>query len=237
MPQPASEARDEDGEKSESATRGRDDGVSHDEGHLPLEQTRHFSIGCRPRRARWQCAGGGLTARRPANAADSVSPPHSRGTRMRRSDAPVGGAAAHMRNAIAVMNTKGGVGKSTLVRALAETLSAERGKTVLVIDSDAQASVSSMLMTIASLHKLQTDGLTLVDYLVAAVLSNANPEWPRFVVGNVSDVDEARSVYLIASDMQLTLLEREVSKENLHARLREAIAQLLTAARKCSTSC
>ena len=137
-----------------------------------------------------------------------------------------------MRNAIAVMNTKGGVGKSTLVRAMAETLAAERGKTVLVIDSDAQASVASMLMTIASLHKLQTDGLTLVDYLVAAVLSNANPEWPRFVVGNVSDVDEARSVYLVASDMQLTLLEREVSKENLHGRLREAIAQLLTAARK-----
>ena len=137
-----------------------------------------------------------------------------------------------MRNAIAVMNTKGGVGKSTLVLALAETLAAERGKTVLVIDSDAQASVSSMLMTVASLHKLQTDGLTLVDYLIAVVLSNASPDWPRFVVGNVSDVDEARSVYLIPSDMQLTLLEREVSKENLHARLRSAIAQLLAAARK-----
>ena len=92
-----------------------------------------------------------------------------------------------MRNAIAVMNTKGGVGKSTLVLALAETLAAERGKTVLVIDSDAQASVSSMLMTVASLHKLQTDGLTLVDYLIAVVLSNASPDWPRFVVGNVSE--------------------------------------------------
>jgi chromosome partitioning protein len=32
--------------------------------------------------------------------------------------------------------------------------------------------------------------------------------------------------------MQLTLLEREVSKENLHARLRGAIADLLAAARK-----
>lgn len=136
-----------------------------------------------------------------------------------------------MRNAIAVMNTKGGVGKSTLVLALAETLAAERGKTVLVVDSDAQASVSSMLMSVASLHKLQTDGLTLVDYLAAAVLRKESPEWPRYVVGNVSDVDEARSVYIIPSDMQLTLLEREVSKENLHARLREAIAHLLSAAR------
>ena len=48
-----------------------------------------------------------------------------------------------MRNALAVMNTKGGVGKSTLVLAMAETLSAKFRKNVLIIDSDAQASVSA----------------------------------------------------------------------------------------------
>src|SRR5262249_43402343 len=41
-----------------------------------------------------------------------------------------------MRNTIAVMNTKGGVGKSTIVLALAETLSAYHAKNVLIIDSD-----------------------------------------------------------------------------------------------------
>jgi chromosome partitioning protein len=137
-----------------------------------------------------------------------------------------------MLNAVAVMNTKGGVGKSTLVLALAETLSAFHRKNVLVIDGDAQSSVSSMLMTVANLHKLQSQGLTMVDFLVASVLNNEPTEWTRFVVRNVSDVDEARTVYLLPSDMQLTLFEREVSKQNLHGRMRVAIARLLAESRK-----
>jgi len=132
-----------------------------------------------------------------------------------------------MRNTVAIMNTKGGVGKSTLVLALAETLSAKFGKNVLIIDSDSQASVSAMLLSSANLHRLQSDGLTIVDLLVASVLNNVAVDWPRFVVGGVSDVDEARTVYLIPSDMQLTLFEREVSKESLHARLRASINALL----------
>lgn len=132
-----------------------------------------------------------------------------------------------MRNTIAVMNTKGGVGKSTIVLALAETLAAYHGKNVLVIDSDSQASVSTMLMTPASLHQLQNSGLTLVDYLVTAVLNNTSVDWSQFVVRGVSDVDDARSVFLFPSDMQLTLFEREVSRESLHARLRASIRRLL----------
>lgn len=136
-----------------------------------------------------------------------------------------------MRNTIAVMNTKGGVGKSTIVLAIAETLAAFHGKNVLVIDSDAQASVSSMLMSTSSLRKLQGDGRTLVDYLVSAVLRDTPIEWTDFVVGGVSDIDDAKSVYLMPSDMQLTLFEREVSKEALHGRLRASIGALLSRAR------
>ena len=128
---------------------------------------------------------------------------------------------------VAVMNTKGGVGKSTLVLALAETLSAFHGKNVLVIDSDAQASVSSMLVPVQGLHKLQTENSTLVDYLVSSVLRGTETAWTDFVVRDVSDVEESRSIFLIPSDMQLTLFEREVSKESLHARLRQAIRRLL----------
>ncbi|MGE0767871.1 MAG: ParA family protein [Hyphomicrobiaceae bacterium] len=136
-----------------------------------------------------------------------------------------------MRNTIAVMNTKGGVGKSTIVLALAETLSAIHSKNVLVIDSDAQASVSAMLMATTSLRKLQADGRTVVDYLVSTVLRETQAEWTDFVVGGVSDIDDARTVYAMPSDMQLTLLEREVSKEALHARLRATIGGLMSRAR------
>ena len=116
-----------------------------------------------------------------------------------------------MKNAIAVMNTKGGVGKSTIVLGLAETLAAYEGKSVLVIDSDAQASISSMLMSTTQLYDLQSAGLTLVEYLITTVLHNQHEDVRRYLVANVSDVDDARTIALLPSDVQLTLFEREVS--------------------------
>jgi chromosome partitioning protein len=137
-----------------------------------------------------------------------------------------------IKNTFAVMNTKGGVGKSTLVLALAETLATEHGKNVLVIDSDAQSSVSSMLMTVSNLYQLQNNGLTLVDYLVTKVLQNSTSDLRKFVVRDVSDVDDVNSVFLIPSDMQLTLFEREVSRESRHGRLRVVIRELLDEVRE-----
>lgn len=132
-----------------------------------------------------------------------------------------------MRNSIAVMNTKGGVGKSTIVLALAETLSAFHGKNVLIIDSDAQASISAMLMTTSNLYKLQSQGGTIVQYLIGSVLNKEEADWTKYVVRDVSDVDDARSVFLIPSDMELTLLEREISKASLHSGLRLCISKLI----------
>lgn len=135
------------------------------------------------------------------------------------------------RSTIAVMNTKGGVGKSTLVLAVAETLTAVHGKSVLVIDSDSQASVSSMLMTSMRLHKLQSDAATIVDLLANSVLQRQPLDWPKYVVAGSSDIDDATGLYLIPSDMQLTLFEREVSRESLHGALRTTIHALLEGVR------
>jgi chromosome partitioning protein len=64
------------------------------------------------------------------------------------------------------------------------------------------------------------------------VLKGETVEWPKFIVRDVSDVEDARTVFLLPSDMQLTLFEREVSKESLHPRLRSVIAALLSEIRK-----
>jgi chromosome partitioning protein len=135
-----------------------------------------------------------------------------------------------MRNTITVMNAKGGVGKSTLVLALAETLSAFHSKRVLVVDSDAQASISHMLMPQQQLTAVQDEGQTIVDYLIGAVLKKSSPNWRHFVISGVSDVDDARTVDLLPSDTNLTLFEREVSKGEHEATLRRIVGACLNEA-------
>ncbi len=137
-----------------------------------------------------------------------------------------------MRNTITVMNAKGGVGKSTLVLALAETLSTFHGKKVLVVDADAQASISHMLLPERQLEALQEEGQTIVDYLIANVLKETPEDWRRYVIAGVSDVDDARSIDLLPSDTNLTLFEREVSKGEREAVLRRAIGAVLKEARQ-----
>ena len=140
-----------------------------------------------------------------------------------------------MGHSIAVMNTKGGVGKSTVVMALAETLSAFHRKTVLVIDSDSQTSVSAMLMATERWEEMERQGRTLVDYLVGAVLPEHGPtkaSWHEYIANGVSDVEEARSVHLLPCHMELTLFERKVSADRRERELRAAARALLSEAKR-----
>jgi chromosome partitioning protein len=136
-----------------------------------------------------------------------------------------------MRNSITVMNAKGGVGKSTLVLTLAETLATHHDKRVLVIDSDAHASISTMLMAPDWLRTIQGQGRTFVDYLIAVTLKATPADWRTFVVQDVSDVDDARSIDLLLGGGHLTLFEREVSKGSREADLRMAIRTFLAEVR------
>ena len=135
-----------------------------------------------------------------------------------------------MCHSITVMNAKGGVGKTTLVLALAETLSAHHDKKVLVIDSDAHASLSSMLLPGNWLATMQAQDRTFVDYLIASVLKGTPVDWRTFAVSGVSDVDDARSIELLLGGGHLTLFEREVSKGDREADLRQRIRAFLAEA-------
>src|SRR5262249_18452603 len=129
--------------------------------------------------------------------------------------------------AITVMNAKGGVGKSTLVLALAETLATHHRQRVLVIDSDAHASVSTMLMALERLAEVQREGRTVVDYFSAVVFKSAPAPIAHYVVSGVSDVDDARSIDILAGGGHLTLFEREVSGARLESELRRAVRAFL----------
>ena len=119
----------------------------------------------------------------------------------------------------------------TLVVALAETLANDHDKKILVVDSDAQASISHMLLPRDRLEAVQADRRTLVDFLIGAVLKQQPGNWQDFVVGGVSDVDDARSIDLLPSDTHLTLFEREVSKGEHERHLRATVGALLAEAR------
>lgn len=137
-----------------------------------------------------------------------------------------------MRNTITVMNAKGGVGKSTLVLGLAETLAAHHRCKILVIDSDAHASISNMLMSAPWLTKVQEYGRTVVDYFMAHVLNGSQAGWQLFVVSGVSDVDDARTIDLLPGGGHLTLFEREISRSGAEPALRLAVRSFLAQARQ-----
>jgi chromosome partitioning protein len=111
---------------------------------------------------------------------------------------------------IAIMNAKGGVGKSTLTMALAETLSAYHGKRVLLIDSDGQMSLSLMVLPVPRLTALQNQNRSISAFLASLLPNGEKRDWRTFVENNAGDVDDSQSVSVIAGDMDLTLVERDI---------------------------
>lgn len=131
---------------------------------------------------------------------------------------------------IAVMNAKGGVGKSTLTMAVAETLAELHGKSSLIIDADGQMSVSLMMAPGTELAERREANLTIVHYFIKRVLEGKEVDWPQFVCRDISDLDDIGGLFLIPGDMDLPLLEREIAATNKFAALRAAARELLDAA-------
>jgi len=134
-------------------------------------------------------------------------------------------------SSIAVMNAKGGVGKSTVTLALAETLSYYYNKKVLIIDSDAQMSISVMLMPFDELNGKRSKWKTLVGLLHKTLILEETPDWKTFITHNVADVDETESIDLLPGDLRLTLIERAVTEADRHEQMRGLVRSVLAEAR------
>jgi chromosome partitioning protein len=129
------------------------------------------------------------------------------------------------------MNAKGGVGKSTLTMALAETLSAFHDKRVLMIDSDGQMSLSVMVLPVARLTGLRNERKTITGFLASLLPANKEIDWRSCIIGNASDVDDARTLSVIAGDMDLALVERDIVASGESGRVQERCKMLLREAK------
>ncbi len=115
-----------------------------------------------------------------------------------------------MAQLISIVNMKGGVGKSTSTMMLAETLAAQHQKRVLVIDFDPQTNVSLMLAGYERWLEAQENERT-IDFYFEWEGSGWRPgTFPDFVLRDVSDVDKARTVDLVAAAPELRYTERDL---------------------------
>ena len=111
-----------------------------------------------------------------------------------------------MATIISTINLKGGVGKSTTTVAMAEILSAEFGKKVLVIDLDPQTNATVMLIGETRWKNINDAGHTLAR-LFQDALEDADEkrtfDLNETLIKRVSNVDEVRSVDLLPSSLDL----------------------------------
>ena len=108
---------------------------------------------------------------------------------------------------VSVVNMKGGVGKSTTVASLAETLASE-GLRVLVIDLDPQSNVSMMLAGQDRWVELRQANRTIDEYFNQYVYGGEPRFFREFVANRVSDIAGGPALDLLISTPEFRYIER-----------------------------
>jgi len=109
-----------------------------------------------------------------------------------------------MAHVFSTINLKGGVGKTTTTVAVAETLSSEFGKKVLVIDLDPQTNATTMLIGENEWRTLNDSGRTLARLFKDALEpDNKQFNFDATLQKNVSDVSGTQRLDLLPSSLDL----------------------------------
>lgn len=108
---------------------------------------------------------------------------------------------------VSVVNMKGGVGKSTTVASLAEALSSD-GLRVLVIDLDPQSNVSMMLAGQDRWIELRQSSRTIDDYFNQYVYGGEPRFFRDFIANQVSDIAGEPPLDLLISTPEFRYIER-----------------------------
>lgn len=112
---------------------------------------------------------------------------------------------------VAVVNMKGGVGKTTVSVALAETLSAVFGLETLVIDLDAQASCSFALLGESGFERMRSDGRHAAAFFSEMQPGRMGPiRIEEFLTTPASRLEPTPPLALMGSLPRLQKLEREL---------------------------
>ncbi|MGW6694924.1 ParA family protein [Rhodococcus sp. NPDC054953] len=117
-----------------------------------------------------------------------------------------------MTHVVATINLKGGVGKTTTTAALAETLSVEFGKRVLLIDLDPQTNLTIMMIGERRWGELDSAGRTIAALFEAALGDRPGPvDVSTLIERRVSPLSSVTTVDLLPSSLRLIALQDRVT--------------------------
>ncbi|GAC83470.1 putative Soj/ParA-related protein [Gordonia paraffinivorans NBRC 108238] len=116
-----------------------------------------------------------------------------------------------MPTVIATISLKGGVGKTTLTAGLADFLAGVFGKKVLLIDLDAQTSLTTMMIGEQRWEALNRRGHTVAPLFADVLDGTRRFDLERTVCRDVSATDGLTGIDLVPSSLDLIDLQEELS--------------------------
>ena len=119
-----------------------------------------------------------------------------------------------MTRVISVINLKGGVGKTTTTVGLAQILSVEFNKKILVVDLDAQTNATTMLIGEEKWREVNKQKQTIAQLFYEGVYPRSEKIFDinRAILKGVSNIDEVKLVDMLPSSLDLIDIQEEVIK-------------------------